>query len=312
MKKKAFLIVVALVLIFIPLAVFAADSNPSSLLSGAGGGLVPQCEGPECKACDLTDLANNVINFGVAFSVIVATLMFAYAGVLYVTAASSPEQIKKAHGVFTNVFVGLLLVLLAWLLVNILFSVLTGRGLAVWSHVDCIENPTTDPFADVPILPQSTLVTGGAGAGRPSTVASVGTAYSTSAAAIAALERGGVCGGAVPCTDGSSLAGLRVQTVNQLIELHQGCGCQFTVTSGVRLGGAHATGLKVDVRINKALSDYIERTFVPDPRYGGKRVPWGSQEAYVYNDSCGNVYAREYGSQPHWDIEAKRGRLCTF
>ena len=153
--NKKLVIILSLVLIFTPLLTFGAvEQSPANLLSGGGGGLVPQCEGPFCRACDLLELSNNVINFGIAFSVIVATLMFAYAGIMYVSAASSEGQIKKAHGVFTNVFVGLLLVLLSWLLVNILFSVLTGKGLAEWTKISCIANPVTAGFPDAPVIPQ--------------------------------------------------------------------------------------------------------------------------------------------------------------
>lgn len=131
---------------FIPFVVVASSHT---LLGGSGAGLVPVvgADGFSYRACDLIALGNNIINFGVAFSVIVATLMFAYAGILYVTAASAgPEQVKKAHGVFINVFVGLLLVLLAWLIVNITSSVISGRGLAEWTYISCIRNPTTAPF----------------------------------------------------------------------------------------------------------------------------------------------------------------------
>jgi len=301
-----------------PLWAFAAvQQDPSALLSGSGGGLVPQCEGAECRACDLSELANNVINFAIAFSVIVATLMFAYAGILYVTAASKPDQVKKAHGVFVNVFVGLCIVLTAWLLVNITFSVLTGKSISVWTHIDCISAPVSDAFPDAPGAPAPRpQVTGGTrgGAGQPSPTASVGGTL-TNAEAVRRLEGAGVCGGAVPCTSGASLAGIRKQTVDQLIALRQGCGCQFTVTSAVRAGGAHRTGFKVDVRSNNnpALNNYIQQNFQYDPRTPrGVAIPWGGQRAVLYNDRCGNVYARESGPQPHWDIEAIAGRLCTF
>ncbi len=151
---------------FLPIVSLAVD--PLTLLGGTGDGLVPSrgIEGYFYRACDLITLSNNVINFGVAFSVIVATLMFAYAGILYVTAAGAgTEQIKKAHKVFTNVFVGLLLVLLAWLIVNILFSVLSGRGLAEWSQIDCIDNPTTAAFEGVADRSVGGIVVGPGGTG---------------------------------------------------------------------------------------------------------------------------------------------------
>jgi len=37
-------------------------------------------------------MANNIIDFAVAFSVIVATIMFAYGGVLYVTGAAGGKR----------------------------------------------------------------------------------------------------------------------------------------------------------------------------------------------------------------------------
>ncbi len=312
-----------------PLVAFAAvQQDPSALLSGSGGGLVPQCEGAECRACDLSELANNVINFAVAFSVIVATLMFAYAGILYVTAASKPDQVKKAHGVFINVFVGLCIVLTAWLLVNITFSVLTGKSITIWTHIDCISAPVSGAFPDAPgAQAPRPRVTGGTrgGPGQPSPTASVGGVYRTSAAAIRTLEQGGVCGGAVPCTSGASLAGIRMQTVDQLIQLHRLCGTQFTVTSAAigsdgNRGGAHGSGFKADVRLNPTLNACIQSNNpnIFTPLYGGQWVRWGSQEAQVYRDSCGNKYARERprpgvsGGGPHWDIEAVRGHLCIF
>jgi hypothetical protein len=90
-------------------------------------------------------MANNIIDFAVAFSVIVATIMFAYGGVLYVTGAAGGEaQIKKAHKVLLNAILGILIVLLAWLLVNIVVSVLTNNGVDFWvNQFSCSAIPST-------------------------------------------------------------------------------------------------------------------------------------------------------------------------
>ncbi len=164
--RRRIFFILAFLLSFNPLAAFAVDS-PSSLLGGGGSGLVPipGIDGSFYRACDLLTLAQNVINFGIAFSVIVATLMFAYAGILYVTSASGgAEQVKKAHKVLINVFVGLCVALTAWLLIDITFSVLTGRGLAVWTKISCVSNPVTGAFPAAGNLPTGGSVTpGGAG-----------------------------------------------------------------------------------------------------------------------------------------------------
>jgi len=308
--KKVLTVVTLVLLVACPLVAFAVQT-PAELLSGSGGGLVPQCEGAFCRACDLIELSSNVINFAIAFSVIIATLMFAYAGILYVTAASKPDQVKKAHGVFINVFVGLCIVLTAWLLVNITFSVLTGKGLAIWSDIDCISAPVSGAFSDAPDLPNGGPITGTAG--TPVTTA-LPLNRLTQAEALRRLTTAGVCGGAVPCFTGTSLQGVRANTIDQLIEIHRGCGCQFTVTSAVRAGGPHSTGYKIDLRTNNPALDTFLKS-LSDGRYSAGWDP-GRTTAMVYTDACNNVYALETpvrgsSSAPHWDINVIGG-VCRF
>ncbi|MES2014412.1 MAG: pilin [Patescibacteria group bacterium] len=312
MKKKLFFIF-ALSVLFIPIAVFAAD--PTASLEGTGPGLVPQCEGAFCRACDLTELANNVINFGVAFSVVVATLMFAYAGILYVTAAGKgADQVKKAHGIFVNVFVGLVIVLISWLLIDIGFSVLTGQGLSVWSHIDCIANPITKAFPDAP------ADTGGAGSWGSTLDTSVPTKALSSGAldqaeAVRRLVAAGVCTPST-CLAGGSLEGIKSNTIDQLIQIHKACNCQFTITSGVRLDGTpHSTGYKVDLRTNNKALD----TFLSGLSPGEDHPGWDKKNkvaATVHHDNCGNLYALEKplagsSSGAHWDLSIVNG-VCAM
>src|SRR3989344_3511107 len=135
--KRILIIGIAAFFIFIPLAA-SAQVPP----------LVPECGvygengfGPYCQACDLLKLANRLIDFGVYLAIIIATLMFTYAGVLYVTAASQSGAgaIDKAKKIFWSVFWGLVIVLSSWLALNVLLSVFTGNGLAFWSEIRCVE-----------------------------------------------------------------------------------------------------------------------------------------------------------------------------
>ncbi len=126
---------VALSLLLIP------ASASAGLLDGP---IVPACTGVSsnpnaCNFCDLIQLFNNGIEFAVAFSVVVATLMFVYAGFLYFSASAKPDNIKKAHGVFSKVFIGLMLVLVAWLIVDVLMKTLAGdkSNIGVWNEIDC-------------------------------------------------------------------------------------------------------------------------------------------------------------------------------
>lgn len=128
-----------------------------------GGSLVPTCDAANqsnagfgsgfagaCQLCDFVTLANNIVRFAVAFTVIVATLMFAYAGALYFTAAASEANIKKAHGIFSKVFSGLVIVLIAWLLVHLFMQTLTNQDeLGPWHEIRCVPYPVGESLAAI-------------------------------------------------------------------------------------------------------------------------------------------------------------------
>jgi hypothetical protein len=93
------------------------------------GSLIPcGCDGPDanttvdtpeqCTFNDFVVLAQNVINF-LIFKIAspLAAIMFAWAGFLYVTNNGNEGQVKRAHDIFTYVFIGLVLALAAYLIV---------------------------------------------------------------------------------------------------------------------------------------------------------------------------------------------------
>jgi hypothetical protein len=126
--KKTLPIALAIFVFVVPFVVLAQ--------SAAGTPLVPQSSAGNSwylNLCDLRTLANNIITFAVYLSVFVATLMFAYGGILYVAGSANEGNIKKAHSVFTKTLAGLVIVLIAWLIVNIVLSVLTGQSISDWT-----------------------------------------------------------------------------------------------------------------------------------------------------------------------------------
>jgi hypothetical protein len=107
--------------------------------SAASGGLVPivpqsgqgsDCNGPGgCQSiCDLALLAQNVLNDGIYIAVFLSAVLFAWAGFKHLTAGGNSEEIKKANKVFSAVFIGLIIILSAWLVVNTLMNVIVGNG----------------------------------------------------------------------------------------------------------------------------------------------------------------------------------------
>lgn len=60
----------------------------------------------------------NTINFGISLACILAALALAYAGLMWVVNSTNPEGRKQASGMLLNVFVGLVIVLSAWLIID--------------------------------------------------------------------------------------------------------------------------------------------------------------------------------------------------
>ena len=83
--------------------------------------------------CDIAKLAQNVLNDAIYLAVVISAFLFAWAGFKMLTAGGNTEQIGAARSIFTNVAVGLVIILVGWLLVDALMSTLTGGHL--WSQI---------------------------------------------------------------------------------------------------------------------------------------------------------------------------------
>lgn len=111
MKKTltSFLIIAALV---IPTVSFAQSAE-----------LVP-CSGADCSFDDLITLFDNLFNYIISLGIIFSSLAFAYAGFLYITAQGDPGKVSKATKIFTNFAIGLILLLSAFLIIQIIYETL--------------------------------------------------------------------------------------------------------------------------------------------------------------------------------------------
>lgn len=78
----------------------------------------------ECTICDLQALAQNLLNWFVVFSIIVAAVLFVYAGVLYVMSPGNPAHVAKGHRVFLNTLLGIVIILAAYLLIDVVMKTL--------------------------------------------------------------------------------------------------------------------------------------------------------------------------------------------
>jgi hypothetical protein len=114
------------------------NSSPNSFQSvGGKGGLVP-CDGPEykpgtepsdlpadydsCGYFDLVDLIQNIVNYMIILMTFAATLLFVYAGWLYLTSGGNPGKKSQANRIFKQVGIGIVIVLSAWIIINTIVS----------------------------------------------------------------------------------------------------------------------------------------------------------------------------------------------
>ncbi|MEX0652050.1 MAG: pilin [Candidatus Paceibacterota bacterium] len=118
-------------------------------VSYAQSGLVPCGNGVECTVCHVGILAENVINFIVNVSFIVAAILFAYAGFLLFTAGADPSQVTKARKMFTDTLIGIVIILTSWLVVNVLLTALTGKGVNPFTSLVCEQREHVNEFRGI-------------------------------------------------------------------------------------------------------------------------------------------------------------------
>lgn len=94
-----------------------------------------------CQACSLAQLVQNIINFIIGLSIPVAAALFAWAGVLYFTSAENISQRQKAKDIFKNAFIGFIIIITAWLVINTLLNVIFNQSSVFkggnWFQIQC-------------------------------------------------------------------------------------------------------------------------------------------------------------------------------
>lgn len=128
--------------------------------------IVP-CDGPNCQACDFAKLGQNVLNFLVQVSVILAGIAIAWAGILMVTSGGDSSKVSTARNIFTNVIIGIIIVLSAWLIIDTVVKVFVDESkLGPWNTIQCTAPPgsasVTSPTTQAPssITPSAGTQTG--------------------------------------------------------------------------------------------------------------------------------------------------------
>lgn len=140
---RKFFMGATLALLLFPVFVFAQaepdvgdEGVPSpDKVQEEGWTLVPKgCTGPnatnpdECGFDEFIQLIANAMGLLMAIALSLSTLLFSIAGFRYVTAAGNTGQIESAKKIFFNVAIGLAIVFGAYLIVQVVVSVLGVEG----------------------------------------------------------------------------------------------------------------------------------------------------------------------------------------
>ena len=92
---------------------------------------------PACTICHIAQLAQNTINAGIYIAVFLSAILFAWAGWKYITAGGDAGKAGDAKKIFWTVGVGLVLILAAWLIVDIIMKTLVSENalFGPWNEV---------------------------------------------------------------------------------------------------------------------------------------------------------------------------------
>lgn len=92
-----------------------------------GQPLVPcgQDKLPKCDFNAALMLLNNLIDFGLLLVPFLAAIALMFAGFMYLTSAGDTGKVGKAHEIFTDTIIGIVVALAAWLIIK---TILDGLG----------------------------------------------------------------------------------------------------------------------------------------------------------------------------------------
>ncbi len=94
-----------------------------------------------CNICSLGQLSQNIINFMLMIAIPISAALFAYAGILYFSSATNPSKAKDAKKIFSSVFIGFVIALSGYLIVQTMLNALLSDSFKTggwrWDTLRC-------------------------------------------------------------------------------------------------------------------------------------------------------------------------------
>lgn len=124
------------ILIFLLVFTFAI-ALPADVFAVDPDGLVT-CTDTDCNFCTFLQMFNIILDWVMGLLVLIAVLLIVVTGVKLVVSAGNPSAMQSAKSTLSNVIIGFVIILAAWLIVDTMLIALTGgQGFGVWSDIEC-------------------------------------------------------------------------------------------------------------------------------------------------------------------------------
>ena len=117
---KSLTLIATVAAVVVPALVFAAI--PSQIVNCSGA--IATSQQAACTVCDIARTAQNILNTAIYVAVFMSAVLFAWAGIIYVTNIANHGEIHKAKTIFSNVIIGLVIILASWLVIDTLMKTL--------------------------------------------------------------------------------------------------------------------------------------------------------------------------------------------
>jgi hypothetical protein len=126
--------------------------------------LVP-CNGPDCNACHIIQLVQEVIRWLVAILTILGAIGLAVSGLKMAMSGGDSGAVSAAKNQFSNIIIGFIILLGAWLFVDTIMQIFTDQGrIRPWNNIICpAPLPTLSDARPQPLPAGTGGTTGGGG-----------------------------------------------------------------------------------------------------------------------------------------------------
>lgn len=124
---RALAILAPFILILLPVAALGQNVETGLVTCGYNGN--------PCDTTDVVNFVNGLITFLISLLAVIAVIMLTITGFQMVVSGGNSSQMGVLKSRLTNIIIGIVIILAAWLVVDTIMKMLTDKGLNVWGRL---------------------------------------------------------------------------------------------------------------------------------------------------------------------------------